>query len=450
MTHYTSIAALSTLAYMLVSSPLAGAQGVHSEENGQIRFQPDNLNPNPLISHLPIDRPVPPRTEPIPCESVRIESSDPWIRTVDLSSRLLATPEFVNGGIAIAPDVQHADLVLQFSFTNDDETRIEYLTASNGELNLWDRISFLWPSTNYDDVITAKVLKMVVAHCVPRGDDHPALPKLLPQLVNQKLSAVRSMRPVVRTSWMRDEVLLSALKARPEFAAWGIKIRGANDPSDCDLIVGHLINTLTWNFRILDSETGVLLREGTVMAFHDERAASKLAAEIVEQIAKLRPLPASTPGPRPSRETVEPGAIDVWEVVAVSEDMKRKFPGKMHLFIKDGIITVTDLEGATLFLIPGKSLVDFADTNAYYTFGDEIRESVDNGVSCDPRCFVMLPYGVILLTLDQFHVPLHILEIAWAEDNTLRTASLRVSKGDYQRFLWNLEFLSKSQTNDSP
>ena len=58
-------------------------------------------------------------------------------------------------------------------------------------------------------------------------------------------------------------------------------------------------------------------------------------------------------------------------------------------------------------------------------------------------------YVPILLVLDQFHVPLHIFDIAWMEGNTVRVASLRVSRGNYRNLLITLKFVLESQTNGS-
>jgi len=49
-----------------------------------------------------------------------VESTDPWVRTVDRATRLLTTPEFVNSGLAISRAAEHADLSNQLGVGIDD------------------------------------------------------------------------------------------------------------------------------------------------------------------------------------------------------------------------------------------------------------------------------------------------------------------------------------------
>jgi len=261
--------------------------------------------------------PSTPPSKPIECDAVSIESIDPWTRTADLTTRILATPEFVLSGIGISRDAEHADVSLQLAAElNDDGTRIEYVTASSAKMNLEERISFSWPAIDSEEFISGKILKLLFRHCIARRD-HSAQPRLPPGLVTQRLLTAHTMKCVIRTSWMEDRVLLSALRDRPEFAAWGIKIAKYNEISDFDLVVGHILTTLTWTFFLVDTRTGALMDSGTVMAFNDDRAAARISAAVVKQLSERRPLPAllSTA----LQQTDYAGMPEIWEVKAVSE-----------------------------------------------------------------------------------------------------------------------------------
>ena len=387
-------------------------------------------------------------SKPIACDAVSIESIDPWIRTVDLSTRIVATPEFVLSGIKMSRDVERADVAFQLTGEfGDDGTKIEYLTASSAKMNLEERISFFWPATDYEEFISAKVLKLLFTHC-PRRNEVAQQPQLSPELVTQRLLAVRTIKPIIRTSWMRDNVFLSTLETRPEFAAWGINIAKKNEKADLDLVIGHVLSTITWTFRLVDTGTGALMDSGTVMAFHDERAAERISAAVVKQISERRPVPAlpSHPSQQPNYAEIP----EIWEIKALSEDMLNRFPDKMCFSISNRIITATDLKGATLFSIPASEMIDYADTKAYDTLGDRFRLDADALDGCDDGCaMVLLVYVPILLVLDQFHIPLHIFEIAWIEDDMVREASFRVSRGDYQNLLKTLKRLLEAQTISS-
>jgi hypothetical protein len=234
---------------------------------------------------------------------VWIESIDPRIRTVDLKARLLIIPEFVNSGIAFSRDAEHADLSIQLAVEADgDETGLEYLNASNAKTNLWDRIPFVWPAADYEEVIARKAVKLLFAHCVAQRENIPQPSQLPPDMVKQRLAAARTIRPVVHTSWMTEEVLLAALKARPEFAEWGIEVGSVDEPSGVDIVVGHVLSTLnlTWTFQLVDRKSGALLDKGSVMALHDDRAATRIAVATVRQIAARRSLAPPTLGSRAS------------------------------------------------------------------------------------------------------------------------------------------------------
>jgi len=439
----TAIARVAVSVFFLLLSVSAAAQTAPKPNNYQQKpfatRYPDLLNSAPIIHSTRI----PPST-PTECDTVSIASTDPWIRTADLTTRILATPDFVLSGIQITPEAEHADLSLQLAAEIDeDETRIEYLTATSAKMNLEERISFLWPASDYEEFISEKVLRLLFMHCIARRDEVAQQTQLPPELVTRRLLTARTIKTVVRTSWMRDKVLLSALKARPEFAAWGIKPSKDNKPADFNLVVGHILSTLTWTYRLIDTRTGALMDSGTVMAFHDERAATRIAAAVVKQISERRPLPALLSKASQQVDYAMPGT---WKVKAASEDMLKRFPDTMRFVISNGIITATDLKGATLFSISANKMIDFADTKAYDTIGDNFRWDEDDvSLGCDDCAIGLLVYVPILLVLDQFRSPVHIFEIAWLEDNVVRVGSFRVSSGDYEVFLTSLNSLVETQ-----
>jgi hypothetical protein len=435
------------------------------EDHGQLTLQSsleqDLLSASSAISNVrgvaQVENSDSAPSEPTtPCQSVWIGSSDSWVRPAQLAGQMLSFPEFVNSGITISKDGEHADLAIQFVAETDGEgTRLNFLIASNAEAKVWDRISFKWPDADYLDVIAHRAVKLVLAHCAARRDNTEPESQLPTQTVKEKLSAARVMKPVVHTSFMREKILLAALGARSEFADWGIKIGGVNERSEIDLVVGHVLSTLTWTFKLVDHDSGAVLDRGTAIAFSDDRAAARIVASTVKQIAARRPLspthPVSATPLMTSRTVVYPGTNETWLVQARTEDMKKRFPGKMRLFIRDGSIKAADLQGRVLLSIPGNSLLDFRDSKSFSTLGDNIRLGDDALNGCDEGCAIgLFLYVPILLALDQFRVHEHEFEIAWIENKTIQVASLQVSKGDYGSLLSVLKSLSATEDHDSP
>jgi hypothetical protein len=389
---------------------------------------------------------------PQPCGSVHIASSDPWIRSVEVASQLLSFPEFVNSGIAVSSDEEHADLVIQLtSDTDDDGTKTHSILASRAQPKLWHLEPYIWPEADYRQFIARKVLRLILAECVVPRDSTGHESPLAPETVKKKLSDARVMKPVVRTSFMRDKVLFAALAARPEFADWGIKTARINDHPDIDLVVGHVFSTLTWTFELVDHDSGLLLDSGTVVALTDDRAATRIATATVKHIDARRPLHHSNrllAAPSAvSHKVVDqgPAQTETWVIKAVSEDMSRQFPGTMRLFIQDGNLMASDLNGRMLFSIPGDSILDFADIKSDQTLGDSIRADDDSWNGCDESCaFGLLVYIPALVVLDRFRTNKHVFQIAWTENETIRVADLQVTKGDYEDLFWALRFLMRN------
>lgn len=225
------------------------------------------------------------------CQSVWIESADPWIKSRQLVGRVLSIPDFVNSRISVSRDAEHADLAIRLEpETDNDGNRLDLLTVSSlANIYIADRIALKWPGEDYEEVIAEKTVKLLLSHCTVPGNDTQREAHLPSELVDEKLSAARIMKPIVHTSWMRETVLLTALKARPEFVDCGITMAKANQHPDFDIVVGHTLSTLTWTFKLVDHDTVFLLDSGTVIAFDDDRAAHRIAAAAAKQIAVRRP-----------------------------------------------------------------------------------------------------------------------------------------------------------------
>jgi hypothetical protein len=138
-------------------------------------------------------------------------------------------------------------------------------------------------------------------------------------------------------------------------------------------------------------------------------------------------------------------------IEAMYEDFQKRFPGEMRLLIQNGSLVAVDLQGHSLFSIPGNSIIDFADTRVVqHPLSDLIRLDSDDFSGCGECLPFYFAYVPLLATLDQFHNHPHIFEIAWMEEQALRVTTLKVSQGDYQSLLLHLELLSEADGHDSP
>jgi len=333
---------------------------------------------------------------------------------------------------------------------DDDGTMLHMLIASSTKANIWEQVSFNWPEADYEEVIARKALRLIFTHCMIRRDNTEQESPLPPEAVKERFNTVRILKPVVRTSFMEDKVMLVALANRPEFANWGIKIGGVNGGSDLDLVVGHVLSTLIWTFKLIDHDSGALLDQGTVIAFSDGRAATRIAASAVKQIAARRPLHNRTIPSKTSASVVYPGAHETWVVQALSEDMNKQFPGKMRLSVQVGNIVFADLQGHVLFSIPRKSILDSADSKFYTTLGDNLQLDDDDWNGCGEGCIGLIFYLPVVAVMNQFHIHHHLIDIAWTQDQAIRITSLQVSKGDYRSLLSILGVLSGTGVQDTP
>ncbi len=95
------------------------------------------------------------------------------------------------------------------------------------------------------------------------------------------------------TVYMKSEQMEDALRRQPEFAAWGLET--VNDVTSADLVlqVNRPFLTFDWDYKLTDAHTAALVVSGKVSGFDGGVASSRIAAELIQRIRVLRPVPAT-------------------------------------------------------------------------------------------------------------------------------------------------------------
>jgi hypothetical protein len=83
--------------------------------------------------------------------------------------------------------------------------------------------------------------------------------------------------------------LESELQKQSEFAEWNLMLVNKSDAADVQVEIDRPLFTYTFNYRVVDRKTSVVLATGKVMAFNGTAAAPKLAKEILQHVKVARP-----------------------------------------------------------------------------------------------------------------------------------------------------------------
>ncbi len=103
--------------------------------------------------------------------------------------------------------------------------------------------------------------------------------------------ALRSFHTIFvrsETVYMKSELLQGELRLQPEYSLWGLKL--VLNPAQADTIieVHRPFLTFDWDYKLLDRRSGQELVSGTVVASEGHRAAERIAADLMKQIAPVR------------------------------------------------------------------------------------------------------------------------------------------------------------------
>lgn len=83
--------------------------------------------------------------------------------------------------------------------------------------------------------------------------------------------------------------LESELQKQSEFAEWNLLLVDHSDAADVQVEIDRPLFTYTFNYRVVDRKTRVVLATGKVSAINGNAAAPKLAKEILQHVKEARP-----------------------------------------------------------------------------------------------------------------------------------------------------------------
>jgi len=255
----------------------------------------------PAAPPAPPAAPSLPRPEQLQLRTMNVQSKTIYLRRERLQDDLRKTALFQQLGVRFADYGEQADItvtvdrpVMTFSWTYtlvDDPTGI---TLASGMIEGVDEF-------DAGPKLAAEIIEQFAAAAVlpraaltgarsvaPVSADASASPVTAADVLqNFKTIYVES-----HTIWMKGNLLQDALFVRPEISQWGIRIVNDRPSAEIYVDVTRPFLTYNWNFKMVNTRTGTVLRTGKVTAIDGPAAAQRLALEIVGMIRAVRPLEA--------------------------------------------------------------------------------------------------------------------------------------------------------------
>jgi hypothetical protein len=218
-----------------------------------------------------------------------------------------------------------------------------------------------------------------------------------------------------------------------------------------------------WKFTLIDQGTGSALDSGTLFAFEDKRAASRIATAVISRIRARRPLPGASSPSVPSlvaAQSGDPQKPREWRIKLLSEEPTEQPENALRLSLEDGRLVAKTGSGVAMFSIPTADLVDVAlgkrrDLSLGATMALDAETVQDGGANCGGDGHAEIcALGVavaypILWTVDlsawvlgHMKTPHHVIRVAWRENGAIRTAEWKIFKGDWKALFATLDALA--------
>src|SRR3989441_9604209 len=244
-----------------------------------------------------------PRPEQRQVHTISVHSKTIYLRRERLQDDIHKTAMFPQLGVRFADYGQTADVaitvdrpVMTFDWTYALVYQPKSLTLASGMVEATDEFD---AGPKLAAVIVEQLAAVVL---LTRGElDRPTgAPKassaVLRPAGNDPDEIVRSARSIFvesHTIWMKGNLLQDALYTRPEMRDWGIRIVDDRNGADIYIDVTRPFLTYDWIFKMISPKTGMVLGTGKVTAIDGPAAAQRLAIDIVNQLRRVRPVPAT-------------------------------------------------------------------------------------------------------------------------------------------------------------
>jgi len=258
----------------------------------------------------------------LPCHFVSIVSDDESFPSEQLRQSVGLEPEFARQGFALSTSLQLADVRVHLGIISGVvvQDRTSFLQAWDTRSHTTTQENFPWPRGDHEHVIATRVIVMLSKLCgeLPTAKFYQELSH---EQIAEKLGSFHRVQAISRT-YLASKRMEIVLSAREEIADWGITISTFPESADVGLIIDHL-PSISWEYRLVDLRKGALLDSGSVFAFQEERAASRIADTLIIHLAAYRPLKrvrtTSANSSAPSRSSEQFGSWDLTEILETFE-----------------------------------------------------------------------------------------------------------------------------------
>lgn len=368
-----------------------------------------------------------PRTRrlPLPCHYVSLDSDDEVFASEQLRQAVSLQPEFARRGFALSTSFRLPDIRVHLRIvTGVVRERTILLQAWDTRSQTTTQENLAWPKTDHQRVIAAKVMVMLSKLC-----GELRTPKLQQELsheeVAERLASFHHVQAISRTYFAPKRMIVE-LSAREEIAEWGITISTSPESADVALSIDHL-PSISWGYRLVDLKDGELLDSGSVYAFQEERAASRIADTLIIHLAECRPLkPIRTIPTNRGEQGVSLDQFGSWNLTQIPDDSKSP-PQRITLKAQAGTLIGITSDEQTAFSIGINRILDVALDDTAYVRLDELPGVMDE-------------YGLLYWV----KIPKYRIHIAWNAGNVTRQVSLQASKGKLKELFARLSAVVNS------
>lgn len=191
-----------------------------------------------------------------------------------------------------------------------------------------------------------------------------------------------------------------------------INVSGSNEAAEAGLIIDHL-PSIWWRYELVDLRSGTLLDSGSVPAFQESRAASRIADMLVLHLASYRSFKQVSTKRINSGLKIDSSYFGSWRVWQILETLENPepVPREITVGLQGGNLIGSSSDGQVAFSIDTHGILDVDfDGSAY------VRLTPDSMLNEYPNLLYYIK------------IPRYRVHIAWNDDNVTRIVTLQAPK----------------------
>ncbi len=205
-----------------------------------------------------------------------VKSDTVYMKSELLQSALRERPEFTSWGLELVLDPVQADVVIEVHrpFLSFDWS---YDVLDRGGAKLAG--GYVVASEGHRAAL--RIAEAVVKHSAPVRSSDARSPEAV-------LRTFRKLYLESHTIYLKTDLVIRALRARPELNAWGVELVASPGDAEVTVTLHRPFMTFDWEFHMRHPASGRDLGEGKIVADDGSLAAPPLAAMILNHIAAVR------------------------------------------------------------------------------------------------------------------------------------------------------------------